>query len=95
VSIRWNDFILDEFLGPILSFEESSPVSRAGIGASGNSVMEDAAGDSGQIQETRIGERPARMVGQPNLDSTQNPLSSGMEADRGDRILSRWQREGS
>lgn len=69
--IIWQDFVLDDVCGPLLqaiedATEESIPVCRrTRLGSP--SVMDDATGS--QIQETGQGQRPARMVGQPNLDS--------------------------
>ena len=70
--ITWKDFVLDDFLGPVLS---STPDVWA--------IMEDErtaneALGKASIQETRQGQRPARMVGSSGLDA----VRLGKDADR-------------
>ena len=94
--ILWKDFILDDFVGPVLANIENEPAPkscrRKRFGSP--SVMEDAMGAKTEtseyvsIQETRQERWPARMVGFSSLDSA----SSGMEAGEGYRVSISWKR---
>jgi len=77
--ISWNDFVLDDFLGPSLIVGQVDiRVCRRAEPKSvgGNNVREDFRSEI-QIQETEQRHVPARMVGQSG--SEKHP--SGMEAD--------------
>jgi hypothetical protein len=66
------DFVLDERFGPLLNLgsEASGEVEQPGSGG----IRNDA--DGTQNQETSQVERPARMVGQTELDSAENDRKS-------------------
>jgi hypothetical protein len=82
--MRWLDFVLDEKFGPLLALPMESPgvdqiVVTSRLLSSTQKVRTAEERVQGvrktqlmgnQIQETGQGQRPARMVGQPNLDST-------------------------
>ena len=76
--IIWKDFILDDFLGPVLKDVRATD-------SDGTSIMEDA--NAGSIQETRQGSRPARMVGFSSLDSTNDLLGKEAIRGRSNRVL--------
>ena len=59
--IAWMDFVLDEKFGPLLKGADGA--SGGGVAA----VMDDSDGQN--IQETRQGRQPARMVGNNLLES--------------------------
>ena len=79
--ILWKDFILDDFIGPVLATEGPRQVCR-NEGWDCASVMDDARAEMAQgcasFQETRQRQRPARMVGMSGLDAA----PSGTEAGR-------------
>lgn len=84
--IFWNDFLLDDVVGPYLVFEDEDLKCRK-TPSGRPSVMEDAVGvtetrECVSIQETRQEQRPARMVGLSSLESAQ----TGMDASRMGRI---------
>jgi hypothetical protein len=90
--IYWNDFILDDVMGPLLNIEEdnqSYPSCRA-VRKTGRPSTYEGAEDEQQIQETRQEQRPARMVGLSVLESTR---LEDMEVDRSDRALKSRPRE--
>jgi hypothetical protein len=74
--IYWKDFVLDDVLGPIFVMPESSTPRpeiydqsyRTEATEPGRTDTEDGA--RAQIQETRTEQRPARMVGLSDLDSS-------------------------
>ncbi|MGE4108949.1 MAG: hypothetical protein AB7F66_17230 [Bacteriovoracia bacterium] len=82
--ICWGDFIIDDFLGPSLK--------EGLVWNEGQSVMDDAQSDAinessaqgcAEFQETRRGQRPARMVGFAKLDSIGSSRTlNGTEANR-------------
>lgn len=79
--IIWKDFVLDDFLGPILAAKSSVEISV------NSDVMDDAKTANGaqgcaSIQETGQGKQPARMVGRSSLEAVRN----GMEAGRDERV---------
>lgn len=85
--IYWMDFILDDVVGPILSFDETSRTTscRAKRGEGGRPSIKKDTGDA-HFQETRSERQSARMVessSQTNLDS----VSEDMEVDRTDPSL--------
>lgn len=93
--ICWNDFILDDVLGPVLNFEddETSYTSCRMVRNGRPSTSTDQAGRKlcrevegtevvNQIQETRQEQRLARMAGLSELDSNRH---EDMEVDRTDR----------
>jgi hypothetical protein len=67
--ITWKDFVLDEILGAVLTDSEGSCT------GSGSNLTEES---RTSVQETRQGQRPARMVGESGLDFVQ----AGMDAGR-------------
>ncbi len=70
--ILWNDFILDDVLGPTLRVPESCREEKR---FGDLSVRMNA---EGNIQETRQEQRPARMVGLSSHDSAQaDRMSAG------------------
>jgi hypothetical protein len=81
--ICWNDFILDDVLGPVLNFGDED-VSYTSCRAVRNGRPSTSNGTEvvNQIQETSREQRPARMVGHSVLDS--NRLED-MEVDRSDQ----------
>ena len=82
--MRWLDFEFDLNFGPLLVLtEEEDKFRRMRFGNS--SVMEDAV-ETKSIQETGQEQRPARMAGLPDSDSTQ--LDKSIEAWRVARIAS-------
>ncbi len=86
--ITWNDFVLDERIGPLLSIEleeEATQSRRTRLGSPG--IMDDARDT--QIQETRQEKAPARMAGSASLDS----LTYGKEANRAYLAASEWRKE--
>ena len=86
--ILWKDFVLDDFLGPVLLMpeEESQNTKVCREERLGSPiVMED---EGMQIQETRQEQRLARMAGLTSLDLAQ----TGMEAGRSNRAQSTRQR---
>jgi hypothetical protein len=70
--IYWKDFILDDVMGPVLRIPESASSGKQ----SDRTETRDASctdteeGTRAQIQETRTEQRPARMVGPSDLDSS-------------------------
>lgn len=80
--IHWQDFILDENIGPVLSPElfegQPEPISCRRKRLGSPSIMDDARGtqteaiDVASFQETRQEQRPARMVGLSSLDSARS-----------------------
>jgi hypothetical protein len=93
--ICWNDFILDDVLGPVLNFDkdETSYASCRMVRNGRPSTSDDQAGRKpcrefigtevvNQIQETSREKQPARMVGHSELDSNRH---EDMEVDRTDR----------
>lgn len=86
--ILWNDFVIDDVCGPVLSSDRIGELQDVNIrvcrgkrlGRPG--VMDDACGHT--IQETSREQRPARMVGLSGLDS--HEADAGMEAGRTDRV---------
>ena len=76
--ITWMDFVLDDFLGPVLNFEQDGEqVCRA---SASSEFMDDGRTDT--IQETRTGQQPARMVGESLLD----PVRFGLDAERVSKV---------
>lgn len=80
--IYWMDFILDDVVGPILSFDETSRETSCRVkrGEEGGPSIRK---DTGKFQETRSEQRSARMVdrsSQENLDS----VAEDMDVDRTD-----------
>jgi len=73
--IRWTDFVLDDFLGPLIAFGGEPAVVRGKRTGASGAVKED--GGTSAIQETRRDAQPARMVG---LSSHQGAGAEGMEA---------------
>ena len=70
--ISWMDFVLDDVFGPSLRVSSGADEIRGGpLGVS--VVMEDERpkqnDEKSSIQETSRNSRPARMVGDPGLDS--------------------------
>ncbi len=83
--ICWNDFILDDVIGPILNLgDDQSSYTSCRVVQNGRPSTSNGTEVVNQIQETRQEQRPARMVGHSELDS--NRLED-MEVDRSD-ILS-------
>lgn len=105
--MRWLDFIFDEKLGPLLALPMEGPTVEqiavtSRLLSSTQKVRTAEENVQGvrktqlmgiQIQETGQGQRPARMVGQPNLDSTtaqktmdgelvDSPLSAHLRGER-------------
>lgn len=78
--IFWNGFVMDEVLGPLLSIEHwDESFRRSGETRARGQDGRSSSGAQGcaSIQETRQGQRPARMVGYQAIDSEQ----SRMDAD--------------
>jgi hypothetical protein len=95
--IRWNDFILDDGLGPLLDLggqDITYPVCR-GKRLERPSIKDDAEGTHvGTIQETRRTQRPARMASQADLISL-DVNAPGTEVGSGDRAQAKpWHRRG-
>lgn len=80
--IFWKDFILDDVVGPILNFDQTSSTNCREERNGRPSIKTDTGVK--QIQETRQEQRPARMAGLSNLDSK---TPEDMEVDRCDRNL--------
>jgi hypothetical protein len=80
--ICWNDFILDDVLGPVLNFDkdETSYISCRMV-RNGRPSTSDGTEVVNQIQETSREKQPARMVGHSELDSNRH---EDMEVDRTD-----------
>ena len=75
--ITWKDFILDDFLGPVLAdIESCREWVSSGVEEGGRSSAEETGKNS--VQETRQGQQPARMVGGSSLKA----VRIGMEADK-------------
>ncbi len=67
--IRWNDFVIDE-IGAVLEFSTESGVA----------AFKDEGASSRQIQETRQGNEPARMVGKAICLENASGIESRTEA---------------
>lgn len=91
--IFWNDFVLDDATGPLLSVEFDAEMlikvcrnRKPGC----PSVTEDAgqcSENTSYIQETRQEQRPARMVGLSSLDLAQASKDAGRSVQvRGQRL---------
>jgi hypothetical protein len=81
--IFWNGFALDEVLGPLLvtehwdeSFRRSGETRARGQDGQSSSTAQGCA----SIQETRQGQRPARMVGYQAIDPEQNRMDADERA---------------
>lgn len=88
--ITWKDFVLDDVVGPVLSFlneTEEQELSCREMRFGSTSIRNDA---KVAIQETGQEQRPARMVGQSSLISAQ----TDMEVGRCDRANSSSRRRG-
>lgn len=84
--ICWNDFILDDVLGPVLNIKsdwENDETSYAScrMVRNGRPSTSDGTEVVNQIQETSREKQPARMVGHSVLDSNRH---EDMEVDRTD-----------
>lgn len=91
-QIFWKDFVLDDVFGPLLAFPETSASCRTEAQAGCTDTQE---GIRAKIQETRTEQRPARMVGLSDLDS-----SAQVDREVGRRIPAYtsqavWQGEGA
>jgi hypothetical protein len=81
--ICWNDFILDDVLGPVLNVGDETSYASCRVGARiGRPSARNGTEVVNQIQETRQEQRPARMVGLSELDSNRH---EDMEVDRCDQ----------
>ena len=99
MTILWKDFILDDFFGPSLNFENESPHDRreARTGSPQHRQEDDGGTQASQtIQETGQMQRPARMVGFSSLDSRSGRGDpTGMEAGGEPRKATRRLRGGT
>lgn len=87
--ILWKDFVLDDVFGPLLNDEatrtrEIQVSCRKRLGS--RDTQEEA---SGNIQETRQEQRPARMAGLSGLDSQKAGFDMEVDGDRADSLRRR------
>lgn len=80
--ICWNDFILDDVLGPVLNLaNDETSYTSCRVVQNGRPSARNGTEVVNQIQETSREKQPARMVGHSELDSNRH---EDMEVDRSD-----------